>query len=80
VHVRNERVAPCVDTHRRGGGAARGRGQGAGGREASGLSLSLRETKSYLLKRLRAAPDTTGGREYGGQSAPRGASQRERKP
>lgn len=33
-------------------------------------SLSLHGTKSYLLKRLRAAPDTTGGREYGGQSVP----------
>lgn len=42
--------------------------------------LSLEGTKSYLLKRLRAAPDSAGGREYGGQSVPRGVSQYGRKP
>lgn len=46
---------------------------------AARLSLSLHETKSYLLKRLRAAPDTTGGPEYGGQSVPGGVSRCGRK-
>lgn len=35
---------------------------------AAAVVVSLHETKSYLLKRLRAAPDATGGLEYGGQS------------
>ena len=43
-------------------------------------SLSLHGTKSYLLKRLRTTPDTTGGREYGGQSVSRGVFRCERKP